>query len=141
MARRPPVRYEVEGLREARRAIRRVSEDSKTELRGAHRAAAEIVARQARFEVPVRSGRLKASIRAGSTMTKGQVKAGGSGIRYAGPIHFGWRTRPDVARGWRGGPIRPQPFIYKAGDKRIRDVLEEYERQLGAVIRRHGLDD
>ncbi len=141
MSRRPAARIQIEGLREARRAIRRVSDDAKTELRGAHRAAAEIVARQARFEVPVRSGRLKSSIRAGSTTTKGQVKAGGYGVRYAGPIHFGWSTRPNPTRGVRGGPIAPQPFIYEAADKRIRDVLEEYERQLGAIIRRHGLDD
>lgn len=141
MARRPRARIEIEGLRDARRAIRRVSDDSKTELRGAHQAVSEIVARQAKFEVPVRSGRLRASIRAGATTTRGQVKAGGYGVRYAGPIHFGWSSRPNSARGWRGGPIDPQPFIYEAADRRIRDVLDEYERQLGAIIRRHGLDD
>lgn len=141
MSRRPRARIEIEGLRDARRAIRRVSDDSKTELRGAHRAVSEIVARQAKIEVPVRSGRLRASIRAGATTTRGQVKAGGYGIRYAGPVHFGWSSRPNTSRGWRGGPIAPQPFIYEAADRRIRDVLDEYERQMGAIIRRHGLDD
>lgn len=127
-------------MREVRRELRRLSDDSKNELKTTHKEAAELVARQARFLVPVRSGRLLASVRATSTTTKGQVRAGGGRVRYAGPIHFGWPGRPNRAKGWRGGPIAPQPFIYEAADRRIGDVVTLYERRLTDLIRQHGLD-
>ena len=133
MARAP--RIQIEGLREARRKIRAISDDYKTEMKDTHRAAAEVVADQAKFEVPVRSGRLRASIRTGATTTRGQVKAGGYGVKYAGPIHFGVPRQTG-----RPANIRPQPFIYEAADKRIRAVVDVYEERVAELIRRRELD-
>jgi hypothetical protein len=133
-------RIQINGLKETRAALRGVSVDSKQDIKQAHRAAAEIVAKQAKYEVPRRSGALEASIRAAATQTQGKVKAGFARTPYAGPIHFGWPTRPNPAKGWRGGPIRPQPFIYEAADKRIDEVVGAYEKRVGEIIRKYGLD-
>lgn len=133
-------RIEVEGERELRRALRGV-EGSTEDLKAAHKAAAEVVAVQARIEVPVRSGRLKNTIRALGSKTIGQVAAGqGRAVRYAGPVHFGWPSRPNPAKGWRGGPIRPQPFLYDAADKRQRAVVDEYDRHIARILREYDLE-
>ena len=130
----------ITGGRDTRRRIRAVSDDARTELRSAHLEAATVVARQARFEVPVRTGALEATIRAMATQTKGTVRAGRARVPYAGPVHFGWPTRPNPAKGWFGGPIRPQPFIYEAADRRIGQVVDAYNGRLGEIIRSHDLD-
>lgn len=132
-------RWEVEGLREARRELRGLGDDFRTEMKGTHTAAADVVARQARVLAPDRTGRLARSVRAHGTTTTGSVKAG-VGLRYAGPIHFGWPGRPNRAKGWRGGPIRPQPFIYDAADQRIDEVVDVYEQRVEELIRRRGLN-
>lgn len=133
------VRWEIEGLRETRRAMRVLGDDFKSEMKATHTAAAEVVARRARYLTPSRTGTLTRSVRAAGTTTRGQVKAGTAGVRYAGPVHFGWPGRPNKARGWRGGPIRPQPFIYEAADDRIGEVVDVYEERVRDLIRRHGL--
>lgn len=118
MAGREQIR--VEGARELRREIRKLQDKGlKDELKRANKDAAEIVAEEAkRYHVPVRSGALKRSIRALGSQTRGQVAAG---IRrskvYAPIIHFGNPHRN----------IKPQPFLYEARDKRIRQVFEQYE--------------
>jgi len=117
-----------------------VSDDARTELKSAHLEAALVVARQAEYEVPRRSGRLEATIRAQATQTKGNVKAGRARVPYAGPIHFGWPTRPNRAKGWFGGPIRPQPFIYMAADRRLGQVVDAYNNRINEIIRQHDLD-
>ena len=132
-------RYQVEGLFEVRKALKDLSEDATKEMKVTHRAAANIVANQAKFEVPVRSGRLRRSIRGASSVSGGQVKAGGARAPYAGPIHFGWPTRPDPSKRWRGGPISPQPFIYEAADRRIDEVVDAYEQRIGELIRSYRL--
>lgn len=130
---------EVEGAKETRRKLRDL-EGGLKDLKAAHKEAAELVAKQAAFLVPVRKGRLQASIRASGTQREGVVRAGTARVPYAGPIHFGWPTRPNKQRGWRGGPIRPQPFIYDAMDRRIGEVLRVYEDRVEELIRRADLD-
>jgi hypothetical protein len=82
-----------------------------------------MVAGTARTLVPVRSGRLAKSIRAGVTARTGVVRAGTKDVPYAGPIHFGWFVRKPPAV---GGPIQPQPFLYDALDARRDEVMERY---------------
>ena len=85
-----------------------------------------MVADTARPEIPVRSGRLTGTLRTTGTMRGGVVRMGRKAVPYAGPIHFGWPNRPAPARGWRGGPIAPNPFLYEAMDKRVGDVMDTY---------------
>jgi hypothetical protein len=116
----------VEGAKELRRAINKAKDqDLKDRLKKANRDAAEIVATQARVEVPKRSGDLAASIRAGGGVTAGVVRAGKKAVPYAGPIHFGWAARN----------IAPQPFLYRAADKRVGEVAETYLAQVKSIVR------
>lgn len=92
--------YKVEGGRELRRTLRQAGDDLQ-DLSKAHREAAEIAAKASSALAPVRSGRLRDTIRAAGTKTAGIVRAGFKRIPYAGPIHWGWTKRN----------IKPNPFI------------------------------
>jgi len=113
---------------------------AKTQIRDAHKNAAEPVLEEALRLVPRRSGKLAGSLRAAGTLSGGRVSAGLARVPYAGPIHFGWPTRPNRSKGWRGGPIRPNPFLYDALDARRQQVLDVYETRVNEWIRRAGLD-
>lgn len=118
----------LEGLSEVVRDLRRFGDkDAVAAIKAANLQAARAVAEQGKAEVPVRSGRLQKSIRPGATPRYGLVRAG-TGVRvpYAGPIHFGWFRHH----------ILPQPFLYKALDKRIREVYAAYTKQIDKAIER-----
>ena len=129
MAADKSVQINVEGARELRKAIRTVQDDTlKDQLKAANKAAAEIVAKEAKSStVPVQSGALKASIKALGSQTKGQVKVGGAKNRtkfYAGPIHFG-----HPGRG-----IKPQPFLYEAMSNEWKNVYAAYEKSMDKIV-------
>ena len=114
--------FKVDGLKELQKEIRRTEDvELKKQLRLANKEAAQVVADQAKVEVPRRSGRLARSIGTQASQTSASVKAGTAArVPYAGPIHFGWPKRN----------IRPQPFLYEAMDKRIGEVRRAYEKSL-----------
>ena len=114
--------FKVDGLKELQKEIRKTEDvELKKRLRLANKEAAQVVADQAKVEVPRRSGRLARSIGTQASQTSAFVKAGTAArVPYAGPIHFGWPKRN----------IRPQPFLYEALDKRIGEVRKAYEKNL-----------
>ena len=122
---------EVRGLRELRRDFRKAGGDM-TQLKDLHKYLADDVAGTAKTKVPVRSGRLKNSIRGSATQTAARVRAGNnrksgpSSVSYAAPIHFGWSRRG----------IRPQPFLYEALDDRRNQVIDAYNDQIDSIIRK-----
>lgn len=118
-------RVEVEGAKELRRALKRMGHDVK-DLTAINRKAAQPVLEKAKDIVPVRSGRLKRSIRLSATQKRAAILAGKSTVPYAGPIHFGWRRRN----------IEPQPFLYDALDERRQEVIDVYESHVEALVRR-----
>lgn len=111
----------VVGLRELRQALRRLPPDFTVELKSLHADAARIVERNAASRAPVRTGRLRASIRSSGTQRTGVVRAGRKAVPYAGPIHWGWPARN----------IRPQRFLTDA-------LAAEQDRVVGVL--RNGLD-
>ena len=123
-------RIQIEGLKETQKALRDMSDDLKDEMKPTHKAAAEVIVEGSKRYVPVRSGRLAASIRAVATRTSGRVRAGSAAVPYAGPIHFGWPARR----------IKPQPFIYDAMDARRQEVYDLYAQRIFGLIDKHGLD-
>ena len=129
---------EAEGMRELRKKLRRM-DNGMDNLKGLHLDLAEIVANRAEALAPVRTGRLKQSIRAAGTQTAGRVRAGYKRVPWTGPVHFGWATRPDAAKGWRGGPIHPNPFLYDALDERHNQVFETYFEGIKKIQRKAGL--
>lgn len=117
----------IDGLREVQRDLNRLGADTKNEMRSTHLQAAEIVVMGAKRFVPVRTGRLAASIRALATKTSGRVRAGSASVPYAGPIHFGWPARR----------IAPQPFIYDALDPRRDDIKRLYEDRINELVEKY----
>lgn len=119
----------IEGLREVQKALRDLSDDLRDEMKPTHLKAAEIVVEGAKRYVPVRTGRLAASMRAAATRTGGRVRVGSAAVPYAGPIHFGWPARR----------IQPQPFIYDALDPRRSEVANIYAERIMDLIDRYGI--
>lgn len=121
----------IQGRRELARKFREVGNDM-GELKELHKRLADDVAGTAKTKVPVRSGRLKNSIRGAGTKTAARIRAGNNrksgptSVPYAAPTHFGW-----AARG-----IRPQPFLYEALDDRRQEVVDRYNDEVRAIIRR-----
>ncbi|MGV0868451.1 hypothetical protein [Corynebacterium kalidii] len=128
----------VQGAARLRRTLRKAGVDIK-QLRAVNRDAAQIVATAAAAAAPVggpyrsrgrgrprKPGRLKASIRATATNRAGVVKGGygGTRLRYAGVIHYGWPARN----------IRAQPFAADAAIRTEPVWTKEYERKVHEVI-------
>jgi hypothetical protein len=161
-------KIEIEGLREAMEALKRMGGSPQDAKSLNKQVVEEVVEPGARRQVPVRSGRLKASIDSDATAMYGLILAGNKGdVRYAGVIHFGWSTRglggglPGTLKERRkalqsalgrsqgsalgkrsinkaarysgrvrGGPIAPNPFVYRAIDDRVPAIFKAYEEQL-----------
>lgn len=100
-----------------------MSKATRDDMKETHKKAAAIVIDGAKRFVPVRTGRLAASIRDGSTQRMGRVRVGSASVPYAGPIHFGWPSRA----------IKPQPFIYDALDGRRDEVVRVYVRRIDSL--------
>jgi hypothetical protein len=122
----------VEGLKELRAALKQTEHGVK-DMKAANKETAGVVAAEAAKRAPKRTGKLRMSIRAVGLADAGAVRS--SAVAYANPIHWGWHTRPNAAKGWRGGPIAPQPFIYDALDATRGDVLKTYEALIDRAMR------
>jgi hypothetical protein len=129
----------VTGAKELRRALREIEDKAakkgmQADLKAEYRTAARVVEIAAKQEAPRRSGRLAGSIKAKGTTTGGAVVAGGlKAVPYAGPIHWGWPSRPNRARRWRGGPIAANQFMVRAalGSRdQVAEILEEGLRRM-----------
>ena len=115
----------IEGLKEAVRELAELSAETGPALKVIALEAAEIVARDAAVRAPRRSGMLADSIRSKATSYGGAaVTVGGSGVPYAGVIHFGWGAHGIAA----------QPFLYRALDERHAEVFELYDHRLKALV-------
>lgn len=113
---------QITGMKELRRDLKKISKDLPKELNKVAKDAAELVAEQARVEVPVLTGRTQAKIKAAGTAKGGQVRV--NGLVYAPVIHFGWRRRN----------IEPNPYLYNSLDKRRSEVLAKFEKELAEFI-------
>jgi len=137
-----PFVVKVTGAKELRKAIRQIEDAAakkgmQADLKGAYRTAARAVEVAAKTEAPRRSGRLAGSIKAKGTTTGASIVAGGlKSVPYAGPIHYGWPSRPNRRRGWRGGPIAANPFLTRAANDSVDVVRELLEQELQRVLDR-----
>lgn len=145
----------VIGLRRVTKEIKQFGDSAVADIKQVHAKTAKIVEDAARPKAPTlgagRSrisgkpywyggpnkspGSLKGTIRSSGTQRGGYVRAGKKLVPYAGPIHFGWPSRPNPAKGWAGGPIRPNPFIYDALDERRGQVVSQFQRYLDRLQR------
>jgi hypothetical protein len=115
----------VVGLNQAVRALRAIGVPS-AEIGEASQEAGEIVANRARSLVPVRTGALRATIKAKKIARKVVVSAGNNTkVPYANPIHFGWNY--DKVN-LQPKNIRPRPFFSNS----LRDTRTQVYRSFFA---------
>jgi HK97 gp10 family phage protein len=99
-------------------------------IKAAGKESADAVMQEATRLVPVRSGKLRDSIRLVSNARgRVQIQAGNnrtskSGVPYANPIHWGWFKRN----------IKPQPFFTKALGLTRDEVFKRYMSQMEKLI-------
>lgn len=130
---------QVKGLREVQAALRKVDSELPKALRRVNLAAAEIVAQEARRRAPVKTGKLRKSIKAQGQQRGASVKGGTpSRVPYFGFIDFGGVT------GRYGNAKRPfikdGRIIYPSVARRKQEALEFYERAVDDLIKKAGLD-
>jgi len=82
-------------------------------------------------------GALRDSLRSGASSRAGVVRAGKKLVPYAGPVHYGWPSRPNPEKGWLGGPIPPNELLWDAMDERRAEVEEAFYRYLENIKKRH----
>lgn len=119
----PTVR--INGLREVRSALRKIGQGLPAALRDAQRAAAQIVVDRALPNVPVRTGRLKGSVRALGSQASGRAVAGNGRVPYAAAIHWGRK---------RSGAFPGRPFLWNAAEEARDDVVRHFEDALDDLI-------
>jgi hypothetical protein len=118
----------VEGARELRASLDHASAEL-GDLSDTHAEVAARWAAAARAAAPVVSGRLRATVRAEHAATAAVVTAGGAGVPYAGPIHWGWPARN----------IAPSEFITGTAETMAPTWTDTYQSAVGRIVDRiHG---
>lgn len=110
---------------ELRKAFEQAEDDVNKRLAQANLLAAQVVVQRALPKVPVRSGRLKASVKALGSKRRGEVKAGGKKVPYANTIHWGSRRRG----------IKARPFLHDAARESEARVRQVYERAIDDIVK------
>ena len=119
-----PAGIKVKGYRSAIKALQEIGVPAAA-IKQAGAEAGELVANEARSLVPVRSGKLRQTIRVSKALNKVSVSAGNNTrVPYANPIHWGWFRRN----------ILPQPFFIKALGITRDQVYQNYYRSLDKLI-------
>ena len=140
------LRIEVTGLKELRSSLKRLGHVEETvELRTGLKAAAEIVAREARYRANYYSFSASDTIRAGTSGAKATVSGGKSALPWYGWFDFGSRTpvqgQPRSVGPWAHsgrGPRRGR-FIYPALDAKREETTEAVAQAIDRIIEKAGL--
>ena len=124
----------VTGLNEAIRALEAIG-TPRAEVQAASQRAGEIVASMSRSLVPVKSGKLRATIKAKKQARKVLVSAGNnSSVPYANPIHWGWYYDKN---NFVKKNIMPNPFFAKALGYTRQEVYENYFNSINNLFNRY----
>jgi hypothetical protein len=124
----------VVGLNEAIRALRAIGVPSK-EIGEASQEAGSIVANSARSLVPVRTGALRATIKARKVARKVVVSAGNNNrVPYANPIHWGWNY--DKVN-LQAKNIRPRPFFINALSRTRTQVYQVFFANIEKLFQKY----
>lgn len=119
----------VKNLKEITKALKAIGVPNEA-VKAAGKESAEAVMTEARSLVPVRSGKLRDSIRLASnargrvSIQAGNNRTSKSGVPYANPIHWGWFRRN----------IKPNPFFAKALGLKRDEVYQNYFAQMSKLI-------
>ena len=113
---------------ELRRALKAAADDT-NDLKEMNQAIADMVAKEARWLVPVKTGRLRASIKSWGAASKARVTAGSKRLPYAMVNHWGWPQRN----------IEGTYFITQALENKRKEILDFYEIEVEQILRERGL--
>lgn len=116
----------VEGLNRLVRSLSKAGVDADDQKALMHEIGSLVVGAA---NPPVRTGTLKATIRAGRGKTKAVVRAGNAKASYAGVIHYGWPARNIVA----------QPFLTDALSARQESIIKALENGIDDLLTKSGL--
>jgi hypothetical protein len=124
----------VEGLRQVFAALKAVGVPT-SEVSAASQQSGEIVAASARTLVPVRSGRLRSTIKSKKQARKVLVSAGNNrSVPYANPIHWGWFYDRN---NFVSKNILPNPFFIKALGLTREQVYRTYFENIDKLINKY----
>lgn len=132
----PQQTIKIEGLRETVASLKALGEDL-TPIKTANQEAALRLISAAEPLVPVRTGKLKSTLKASKATTYAEARAGSARVPYAAPIHWGWFVDKNTRR-VRG--ILPQPFYMKALKLTYNEIITNYERNMNEAIKKYNLD-
>jgi hypothetical protein len=124
----------VENLQQVIRALRQIGVPT-AEVGQASQEAADIVANMSRSLVPVRSGKLRATIKSKRQARKVLVSAGTNRtVPYANPIHWGWfYDRNNFVK----KNILPNPFFAKALGLTRNEVYKTYFLNMNKLFNKY----
>jgi hypothetical protein len=131
-------RIEVQGLAQLNRSLRQVSTDAPKGLRLALNEAAELLADRTRPQIPRRTGRAAASLKAKSTRTSARVSMGGRQAPYLPWLDFGGRT--GRGRSVKRPFLREGRYLYPTLAKFRPEIEAKLQAALQQVVRDAGLD-
>lgn len=140
----PSVR--VIGLKQLRRDLKRAERvDEMKQLRDGLKAAADVVAQEAKSRIPSRTGAARGSVRATAGGNRAFVVGGKARVPYYGWLDFGSRSpragNPRSMGPWAKSGTGPSKgrFIYPAIDAKERQVAELVESALNRALNGLGL--
>jgi hypothetical protein len=124
----------VQGLNEALKILKSIGTPT-AEVSAAAQEAGEIVASMSRTLVPVRSGKLRATIKSRKQARKVLVSAGNNKtVPYANPIHWGWYYDKN---NFVKKNIMPNPFFAKALGLTRKEVYETYFTNINKLVNKY----
>lgn len=127
---------EVIGLENLRKQIARAQDAGmKKSLRDANKSAAQVVVKRALPLVPVKTGRLRSSVRALGSQAKANVRAGNTSVRYAAAVHWGRGRGATGGRSGLGGSL----YLWRAKDAALAsgEIEREYEKSMRDLLHEH----
>jgi hypothetical protein len=121
------VRIDVD-YKELQRSLRHAGDVGlKRELAAANKELAASVIEKALPRVPVRTGRLRASLRGLGNQSGAVGKAGNAATPYASAIHWGRK---------KGGLIQGRPFLHDAARQVETQVVQVYEKRIRELFKK-----
>jgi HK97 gp10 family phage protein len=113
----------IDGLSKLVSTMRKAGVDME-DMKAANQTVALIVAKQGQINVPVKTGRLRSSIRGSRAKSKATVRAGNGGVKYAGYVHWGTHKMP------------PTLFLTNAAEQTQPEWVDDYYRELERLVGR-----
>lgn len=128
----------VEGLTRLNRSLKSISKDAPKQLRLVGNEAADLVVKDAKPDVPTDTGTAQRTVRAASTRTAAQVKAGGKRAPWYPWLDFGGRV--GIRRSVRRQFIKGGRYIYPAYSDNRDQIADKLADGLTELIRDSGLE-